>query len=468
MCWEVELFMANRPIDDPYHRINANDSYKNQVFDGKKTTVDAYTGKKIYYGNAADAKRMHSIDRTADVDHITPIAKVRDRYGDLSIEQQRKIANNPNYNYAMTNSELNRHGKNALENHEYLAKELGKNIDKVKNGNYEDALEGFKDVANKTPRMLSAETKSRVGMAVEGNGYRIKNEVENVHKKVQDIGQKQYDFNNYIANQTSSFLNEDMARINVAGVNQALSAAQFAAAMSITKNTMSLIKGDEEFGDAAKSVLKDTATAAVMGYATGTIAEFTGIGVGDAALLVNGTIQISKQIYAYVNGDIDESQLLQNVAETSVYLTSAYIGKCIGGAIGSTVGPIGVLVGQFVGEMITTAVCSTVIDTIHKEQEANEHNKKMLALAHHAEKEIRESQGRLIILVNQENGRFIDALNSGYDSFIDGVLNNNYEEAAKGLASIGEEFGIEAEKLTQGNITQGNIFGKKNRVVNLG
>lgn len=105
MCWEVELFMANRPIDDPYHRINANDSYKNQVFDGKKTTVDAYTGKKIYYGNVADAKRMHSIDRTADVDHITPIAKVRDRYGDLSIEQQRKIANNPNYNYAMTNSE---------------------------------------------------------------------------------------------------------------------------------------------------------------------------------------------------------------------------------------------------------------------------------------------------------------------------------------------------------------------------
>ena len=173
MCWEVELFMANRPIDDPYHRINANDSYKNQVFDGKKTTVDAYTGKKIYYGNAADAKRMHSIDRTADVDHITPIAKVRDRYGDLSIEQQRKIANNPNYNYAMTNSELNRHGKNALENHEYLAKELGKNIDKVKNGNYEDALEGFKDVVNKTPRMLSAETKSRVGMAVEGNEYRI-------------------------------------------------------------------------------------------------------------------------------------------------------------------------------------------------------------------------------------------------------------------------------------------------------
>ena len=280
--------------------------------------------------------------------------------------------------------------------------------------------------------------------------------------------EKQASFNGYIANQTSAFLNDDLAKVNSAGVNQALSAAQFAAAMSVTKNVLSVIKGDEEVKDATINVIKDTSKAAVMGYATGAIAEGFGAEIGDVALLVNGTIQISKQLYAYVNGDIDEAQLVQNIVETSAYLTAAYVGKTIGGAIGSAAGPVGMFVGQFVGEMITTAVCSTVIDTIHKEKEAKSYHNKMLALAHRAEREIRDSQDRLIILVNEDNNRFKDLISTGYEKFIDGILNNNYEEASLGLASIGEGFGINAEKLTRGHVTQGNIFGKKNRIVNIG
>ena len=293
-------------------------------------------------------------------------------------------------------------------------------------------------------------------------------DVKEVEYYFEKIKEKQAVVNNFIADQTSLFLNEDLARINSAGINQALSTAQFAAAMSVAKNALSLIKGDEESETIAKSVLKDISTAAVMGYATGTVAEFIGIEVNDAAFLVNGTIQISKQICAYANGNINERQLLQNVAETSVYLTAAYIGKSIGGAIGSAGGSVGMFVGQFIGEMVTTAICSTVIETIDREEKANKHHKKMLALAHRAETEIRKSQDRLVILVRNENSQFIDALNNGYDRFIDGLLNYNYEKASMGLSVIGEGFGVDAEKLTQGYVTKGNIFEKKNRVVNLG
>lgn len=261
---------------------------------------------------------------------------------------------------------------------------------------------------------------------------------------------------------------EDLAGINVSGINQALSAAQFAAALSVTRNTLSIIKGDEEVCDAEKVVLKDISTALVMGYATGAVSEMVGLEVSDAALLVNGAIQISKQICVYVNGDIDETQLLQYVAETSARLTSAYIGKIIGMTIGSAGGPVGIFVGQFIGEMVTTAICSTAIDLIHREQEAKKYHEKLIALAQRAEDEIRASQDRLTLLVNEDNHQFLDALNSGYDRFIDGLLNNNYEEASSGLAAIGEEFGIESEKLTQGHVAQGNIFGKKNRVIQMG
>ena len=92
----------------------------------------------------------------------------------------------------------------------------------------------------------------------------------------------------------------------------------------------------------------------------------------------------------------------------------------------------------------------------------------MLALAYRAESEIRESQDRLIILVNNDNNRFIDLLNTGYDEFIDGILTNDYKVATAGLFSIGEGFGIEAEKLTRGHVTQGSIFINKDRIVSIG
>ena len=46
--------------------------------------------------------------------------------------------------------------------------------------------------------------------------------------------------------------------------------------------------------------------------------------------------------------------------------------------------------------------------------------------------------------------------------------NFDYAVASSGLAIIGKQFGVEEEKLTQGHVTQGNIFGKKNRVIKMG
>lgn len=281
-------------------------------------------------------------------------------------------------------------------------------------------------------------------------------------------------FNEDIAQKTSSFISGNYAEINTAGVSKALASAEFAAAFSVAKNAMSVIRNEKDGQDAAKEVLKDTVSAGVLGYATGAISEgakLKGLNQNSTVLLVNGTIQITKQIYSYVNSDIDEKQLVQNIAETTAYLTAAYIGKMIGGTIGGAVtgvlNPVGVEIGQYVGEMITTAVCSTIIDTVHREQQAVQYNKKMLALAHRAEREIRESQGRLQLLVNKENERFIQQLDKGYDQFMQGVIECNYSMASSGLGMIAKEFNIEQDKLTQGHVTKGNIFGKKNRVIKM-
>ncbi|SFK96115.1 hypothetical protein SAMN05216390_10668 [Lachnospiraceae bacterium KH1T2] len=282
------------------------------------------------------------------------------------------------------------------------------------------------------------------------------------------IIEKQTQVNSFIANQTSSFLNEDFGLINRVGTSQALSAAQFAAAFSVAKNAISIIKEEKEFGEAAKSVVKDASTAAVIGYATGSLTEFANIEMGDAALLVNGTIQVSKQIVSYVNGEIDEERLIQNVTETTTLMVAAHMGKSFGGTIGSIGGPVGIFIGQFIGEMVTTAICTTVIDTIHREKKVIKYHNKMLGLAHRAENEIREAQERLFVLVNEDNKKMAQVLNEGYEKFLGGIVKYDYNLASLGLVEIGEQFGIKAEKIKQGHIEKGNIFRNKNRVIRMG
>lgn len=275
---------------------------------------------------------------------------------------------------------------------------------------------------------IGAEKNAKVSLKVYKQYLNGKNIVE-------DTINKGRAFNEDIAQKTSSFMSENHAKINKAGVSNALASAEFAAAFLVAKNAMSVIRDEKDGEDAAKEVLKDTVSAGVLGYATGAISEAAkvkGLKENRTALLVNGTIQITKQIYSYVNSDIDEKQLVQNIAE-----------------------------------MITIAVCSTIIDTVHREQQAIQYNKKMLALAHRAEREIRESQGRLQLLVNKENERFIQQLDKGYDQFMQGVIECNYSMASSGLGMIAKEFNIEQDKLTQGHVTKGNIFGKKNRVIKM-
>ncbi len=104
----------NRPLDD----INKRKEFKKDEFDGKRTTTDAYTGKRIYNGNLSNAKHRHSTKTTTDIDHITPIAVVKKRYFFVNENHQKKLANLKT-NYAATNSSLNRQ-KGGKENHSYL------------------------------------------------------------------------------------------------------------------------------------------------------------------------------------------------------------------------------------------------------------------------------------------------------------------------------------------------------------
>lgn len=287
----------------------------------------------------------------------------------------------------------------------------------------------------------------------------VKYVVDNMQKKVIEV-------NEYIHTTTNNFLSENAARINEAGLNQAESAACFAAAMSIGRNTVALLKGEEEFSQATKDVIADVTATAVMGYATGAVSEVIGVATGDASILINGTIQLSKQLITYLEDDIDEQELVENIAEIGAHLAIAYIGRIVGGSIGSIGGPIGIVAGQFVGEMISTAVCADIISTIKASKEFEKQNDKIIALYKNAEFEIRASQARLESLIQKENDELEKAIASGMDQIVFGIINDSYNDIELGLADISEKFGLNLEQLQKDKITRNNLFDAETIVLN--
>ena len=333
-----------------------------------------------------------------------------------------------------------------------LAKEHGIKI--VKGSVTEKEVKTLAVVAGyegKVRSTLGMEQKAPLTAGLYVDSKEIAYAVETVQAKVTGV-------NAYIYDTTVNFISENGGRVNAAGLNQAESAACFAAAMSIGRNAIAVLKGDEDFSQAAKDVISDTTAAAVMGYATGAISEVLGVATSDASLLINGTIQLSKQLIAYVDGDIDEEKLVENVAEISVQLTSAYIGRMIGGSIGSIGGPIGIMVGQFVGEMISTAVCADIISAIKSSKVFEKQNQRIILLYRNAEREIRASQVRLEALIQKENNELLEAIFVGMDSIARGIMNGSYAEIETGLASIGDKFGLGLDLLKKDIVTYDNLF----------
>lgn len=305
---------------------------------------------------------------------------------------------------------------------------------------------------------LGMEKKAPITTKLYVGSKEIAYSVEKLQEKVTEV-------NDYIQSTTTKFLSENLANINRAGLSQAESAACFAAAMSIGRNAISLIKGGESLNQSVKNVIKDTSTTAVIGFATGALSEIAGVSIGDASFLINGTIQISKQLIACVDGDIDGEKLVENIVEISVQLTSAYMGRMIGGAIGSVGGPLGIVAGQFIGEMISTAVCANLISAIKFSREFKKQNKKIISLYRNAEYEIRASQARLEVLIQKDNEELKKAISVGMDTIAYGIMNGTYDEIELGLANISEKFDLSLELLQKDKITKDNLLNESANVI---
>ncbi len=288
---------------------------------------------------------------------------------------------------------------------------------------------------------------------------------------------------------TKSFLGQyvdtdTLALLNQAGVDAATSAAVFSGVISIVENTKKVAAGEESSNEAIRQVAADVggaaATAYVSGIASKVIADQIGgnISANDAAMLAVPAQMISKLVISFASGDISGEQFVQNVAETSAYMIAAYMGKNVGAFLGTGVGMIignallpgvggtvgvelGRMVGAVVGEMVSTIICAEVITSVRFTKTIEDRSKKMAAICRNAEREIRLSQERLRAIIGEENSKFCNSIEDGYQKIALGIWNNSSSQIQDGLATIGGLFGLNEEDFSHIRTTKSNLFVKR-------
>lgn len=430
--------MSVRSSDNVYQRRK----YKDDQFGDKRSTRDAYTGNRIFYGNPKGAKYKHSTTKTTDIDHITPIEVIERRYPNLTQAQQKELANltvrrpkitkngyevkTEYVNYATTNAHLNR-SKGGQTNAQYLIREFRK-------GEQE-----FGELANQAVRMIPAQVKSEACIATVAAGMELHNALSSV----------------------------EIQQLHAAGFDAAARTALFAGTASAVKNLYAVATQEKSLKEATADTLKTTSKAAVGAYIHSAVMHQIGKVVpGNIDVMVTGIVEISNVLGAYANGQIAEGELLQTLAENTAYLVAAKVGQTAGAMIGNALLPgVGGVIGGMVGEFITTSVCMEVVDSLKFYQKAEKENSRICALCTHAELEIHASQVRLREIIQLECYELIETTDEGFTMIATAIERDDMNMLKGGFLKIGSKFGLTEEYLSEGEVTLDNLFVGRNEVV---
>ncbi|MDO4189440.1 MAG: hypothetical protein Q4D29_10670 [Lachnospiraceae bacterium] len=293
--------MSAREIDNQYKRIGGNNSYRNQRFEGMKSMIDDYTGKRIFVDST-----KHPVTTSAQVDHVIPLHVVQEKYPDLSLAQQKYIANHPS-NYAMTNGKMNMHIKNGKMNHQVVAEQATETaksvVEKVAKKDFLGAAKVSSDYVKTSSKLIKSEMKASANMAANSGKCRVDNTTEKVKEMV---GNKNTTIGTKISGLAAS--SPEMAITSCIG-NSVMNAAGGAVAGTVIVEAVNSIKENDDaetfVGNVAGRGIQAITSAgggAVAGEIAGLMAIALGAGpVGWAATAIGTGVAVATGISSGTN-----------------------------------------------------------------------------------------------------------------------------------------------------------------------
>lgn len=170
-----------------------------------------------------------------------------------------------------------------------------------------------------------------------------------------------------------------------AGKETASTAAVFGGCVSVIRNVVAVVKGEEEPGEAVAAVAKETASAAAIGYGTG----FAGSAIKGAmqnsssegvrilsktnlaGSIVSVSVSAAKSIKKYMAGEIDGVMCFEELGEQGTGMLSSALFTAVGQAVIPNA-VIGGLLGGVLGYAIASASYGILLDALKEEQAARE------------------------------------------------------------------------------------------------
>lgn len=345
-----------------------------------------------------------------------------------------------------------------------------------------EQVEEIKRIASEKARKLRKLAKLDIdaGNTVEAEAKIIQAKAyENTSKNVKGLTRTLEEAKAAVKNDASRYFvtAKDIAKTaNSAGLKQAKSGALIAGTISGAQNIIAFAKGEKEINEMLICTSIDTAKGAVTSYAvtfTGSALkagiEQTGKKVisqgaknvcevlskgNTPALIVTSTLEVGKSLYRYMDGQINEEELLLELGEKGTgIVASAYcadIGGIIGGVIGTAFLPgigtvagelVGGVVGGMVGYICGTQLYQATINLISMPGLSSEKYRKLENLSVQAKKYMERERAELEKSIEQ-NFADRDLQLSGYFSLMDNaIISNDINEISEQLTNISTFFG---------------------------
>lgn len=264
------------------------------------------------------------------------------------------------------------------------------------------------------------------------------------------------------------FVAKEVAKdIHSGGIAAAKSGIIVGGSIALAQNLFAVIKENKDLDEAAADILMTTAKTGAVAYT---------VGAGGTALktlmhssknqlirrmgttnlptlMVTGAIEIGSSLKRYVDGDIDEFQLLDELGEKGVgMITAGYCatsGAVIGATIGSVVpvvgtaigGVVGGFVGSVLGYNISGVIYKEAMGTLKREKISYERRVIIEGLANEAIKE-NEKYKQMFIEYSrtQLNNREVE-IRKNLEMLDRSIFENNIDDFFNSVNNIGKIFG---------------------------
>lgn len=250
---------------------------------------------------------------------------------------------------------------------------------------------------------------------------------------------------------------KDVVRIShKAGIEGAKSGALIGGSISLIRNVVEMVKGEEDFEEAAINVIEDTGKSAVTGYITSfagstikgvmqnaktaTLRNLSGTNV--PSMIVSATVSMGKTMSQYFRGEIDGTDCLENLGQNGVNTIST----TIFGVLGEIVLPIG---GVFIGSMVGYALASASYGAlIEVQKEAKLAYEERIRIEKECEEQIhliKKYRTEMEELISEYLQTHIETFNQAFLGIKDALEIGDVDGVIAGANSITKKLGKEAQ-----------------------